>query len=730
MSVDAFLKELGELRMRAGNPSLGVLSRRTGIPRSTLFDALNPKRVTLPPWQTVSALVAALGASPPERERVAEAWREAALPRPGRLPPAPSGFTGREAELAKLDHAIGAVSVISGAGGMGKTWLALRWAQQRAESFPDGGLYLDLRGFDPTAEPTDPAAALGSLLRALGVPPQAIPPHPDAQAGLYRTILAGKRMLVLLDNARDTAQVAPLLPGGPHTTVLITSRHRLPGLVATHGAVPVTLGPLTEAEAHSLLAQRIGPQRLTAEPEAARALLKMCDGLPLALGLVATAARNKPLARLAAPITGAIDHHRPDHARPPAARHAGESENPQLHTGIRGVLDSSLRALTGPARSLFGLLALMPGPDIGLAGAGALAGTPIRAQLRELDNAHLVEEYAPGRFRLHDLVRQHAVRDLEPDLPALRRLLDYYLDAARANNRILEPFATEAQGRTVAKAWFDTEWACLLAAVAAARRQGWDRLALELSEALHLREFHQPGAADIDRGAVELARGLHDRAALGRALRNLGRTLMLHIEFDPAFACLDEALAVFEKAGDTLERAVTEHTLAWAWDRRRDAVAAMEHGARSLSLLEGLDHPLWTARVLNAVGWYHSNLREFDAAESCCRQALELCRRHGFAELESYVWHSIGVNHLNAGRHRQALTYLNACLERGRLVDSWLIEPTCLLFVGNAHLALGERRAARQAWMRARQILRSQHRLEEVGQADAKLRLLSHQAAR
>jgi tetratricopeptide (TPR) repeat protein len=134
---------------------------------------------------------------------------------------------------------------------------------------------------------------------------------------------------------------------------------------------------------------------------------------------------------------------------------------------------------------------------------------------------------------------------------------------------------------------------------------------------------------------------------------------------------------------------------------------------------------LWTARVLNAVGWYHSHLKDYDQAERLCRQALELCRRHGFLELESYVWHSIGVNHFNAGRHRQALTYLNACLERGRLVDSWLIEPTCLLFVGNAHLALGERRAARQAWLRARQILRSQHRLEEVGQAEAKLRLLS-----
>ncbi|MFL6120012.1 BTAD domain-containing putative transcriptional regulator [Actinophytocola sp.] len=339
---------------------------------------------------------------------------------PRQLPAAPWPFTGRGAELdslsARLDSAAGTtvISAIGGGGGIGKTSLALHWAHRHADRFPDGQLFVNLRGFDPSGAPTAPAAALSGFLIALGVTD--VPADVDARVGLYRSLVAGRKMLVLLDNAADTNQVVPLLPGSATVTTLVTSRHPLTGLLACHGATAVPLDVLSDAEALELLAARLGPDRLAAEPEAVAELVEHCGGLPLALGIVAArvlASPRTPLAQLAAQL------------RSPTTR-LDCLDTGDAGLDLRTVFGLSYRDLTPDTTRLACLIALAPGPDISASAASALIGRDAGPMLRELETAHLISQSAPGRYRMHSLVRTDA-RERAAALPvddALRRLID------------------------------------------------------------------------------------------------------------------------------------------------------------------------------------------------------------------------------------------------------------------------------------------------------------------
>jgi DNA-binding SARP family transcriptional activator len=316
---------------------------------------------------------------------------------PRQLPPISRYFAGRTAELNALDALLdqvapdgGAVviSAIGGTAGVGKTALALHWAHRVAARFPDGQLYVNLRGFDPSGTPVPPADAIRGFLDALQVPPAAIPADPQAQAGLYRSLLATRRFLIVLDNARHAQQVRPLVPGAPGCLVVVTSRSRLTGLVASEGAYALTLDLLTEAEASELLAQRLGGRRLADEPEARSELIRLCARLPLALSITTARAAMDPDLSLAA-----------------VAAELREARLDALTTGevamdVRAVLSWSCQNLSGPGAQMFRLLAVHPGPDIGAAAAASLAGLPLpqaRTVLAELTGAHLIEETAPGR---------------------------------------------------------------------------------------------------------------------------------------------------------------------------------------------------------------------------------------------------------------------------------------------------------------------------------------------
>ncbi|MFI0941922.1 tetratricopeptide repeat protein [Streptomyces sp. NPDC021020] len=436
------------------------LAARTGWSQTAIAEYFTAR--TLPPTDRLDGLLELLGATPAEqralataRDRVEETARRARGrggggppaadgpgPAPRQLPSAPRLFTGRARELALLDAALdehsGGICAIGGMGGIGKTWLALHWAHTRRDCFPDGELHADLRGFDPTGQPVDPAAAVRAFLAALGVAPASVPAAPEAQLALYRGLTAGRRMLVLLDNALDTAQAAPLLPGGSGCTVLVTSRRRLTGLVAAHGARPVALGELPADDAREVLARRLGRARLHAEPRAAADLVACCAGLPLALGVAAACAATHPDLPLAA-LAGDLR----DDARRLDALDGGEPR-----ADLRAVLSWSGRALSREAARGFGLLGTAPGPDLTPAAAAHLLDLPppaARALLRELDHAHLVQRHAPERYRMHDLLRLHATEQARTHHPpperraAIRRLIDFHTEAACAAARLLAP---------------------------------------------------------------------------------------------------------------------------------------------------------------------------------------------------------------------------------------------------------------------------------------------------
>jgi NB-ARC domain/Helix-turn-helix domain len=349
---------------------------------------------------------------------------------PRQLPSATPHFAGRAAEFTALTRvlmaagAAPAVSAIVGAAGVGKTTLAVHWAHQVADQFPDGQLYVDLGGCGPSGDAIPPAEAIRGFLCAIGVRPALIPATTQAQTGLYRSLLAGRRVLIVLDNARDPGQVRPLLPGGAACLVLVTSRNQLTGLVAADGACPVFLDTLTHEESCELLALRLGAERLAREPQAAGELARLCAGLPLALSVVAARAVAAPaqtLEELAAELRV-------------GSRLLDVMDTGEAATSLRSMLSCSYQELSDPARRMFRLLSVYPGPDLTAAAAASLADIPVepaRTLLHELAHCHLVTEHSPGRFAFHGILRAHAAEraraeDSEPERrAALHRVLDY-----------------------------------------------------------------------------------------------------------------------------------------------------------------------------------------------------------------------------------------------------------------------------------------------------------------
>ena len=317
------------------------------------------------------------------------------------------------------------ISAIGGLAGIGKTALAIQWAHQIADRFPDGQLYVNLRGYDPSLPPMPAAEAVRLLLDAFGIPAGQIPASTEAQAGLYRSVLAGKKVLIVADNAASAAQVRPLLPGSGGSLVVVTSRSKLEGLVATDGAVPLWLDVLTSAEACDLLARVLGADRIGAEPEAASQVIELCGRLPLALAITAARAATRPqlpLAVLAAELADAA-------GRLDALQAGGDPL-----ASVRAALDSSYLQLSADAARLFRLLGLHPGPDVSAPAAAGLAGLPghmAARQLAELTGASLIARDVAGRYALHDLVRLYAAeqaarRDSDADREsATCRMLDH-----------------------------------------------------------------------------------------------------------------------------------------------------------------------------------------------------------------------------------------------------------------------------------------------------------------
>ncbi|HEY3611752.1 MAG TPA: BTAD domain-containing putative transcriptional regulator [Pseudonocardiaceae bacterium] len=659
----------------------------------------------------------------------AAAPRPARLPRPRQLPAPPRLFTGRTAELAALTDMLDAqagttmaISAIGGTGGIGKTWLALQWAHLHVDRFPDGQLHVDLRGFDPAGQPMSPATAIRGFLDALGV--DTVPTDLNAQVGMYRSLVADKRMLIMLDNAADTAQVTPLLPGSATCVALVTSRRRLTGLLTGHGAHALDLDVLAAAESRELLARYLGADRLAAHPTAVRELLSLCAGLPLAISIIAahaTAHPDFPLSALADALTG--------QASPLDALDGGDPQ-----TNLRAVLSWSYQALSPDAATVFGPLGLVPGPDIGLHAAASLTALdPGRTStlLRELENAYLLQQPNPGRYRMHDLVRRYAADRADSGADGLRRLVDHYLRTASAGDRLLDRHRPPIElgdavpgARTetlpdeaAAMAWFTAEHPNLLATQRVAAERHWYAPAWQLAwttDTFHWRRGHTDGALTAWTTGLAATQEQDDPANQILARRRLGHACAVAGMHAQALAHLYAALTLAESAGDVAAQAHAHHSLAWAWEQQGDDQQALAHSSRALPLYQTLDRPVWQARELNAVGWYSARVGDYEQARAHCAAALALFRRHASRPGEANTLDSLGYIGSQLGHHAEAKEYYAQALDVLHDLGHTYQEAATLDRLGHTHTALGEDGEARTAWQRALALYEAQDRTADA----------------
>jgi DNA-binding SARP family transcriptional activator len=652
-------------------------------------------------------------------------------PVPRQLPPAVRHFAGRAGALRILTDLISdaaapggtvVISAIDGTAGIGKTALAVHWAHQVAQRFPGGQLYVNLRGFDPGGPPLATTEAIRGFLEAFGVPAAQIPSGLEARAARYRSTLAGRRVLVVLDNARDAGQVRPLLPGSPGCLVVVTSRTQLLSLVAAEGAHPLTLDLLTMPESRELLIRRLGAGRVSREQRAADELIGLCARLPLALNIVAARAASEP-ARPLADLAGQLGdaHRRLD------ILDAGDPV-----TDVRAVFSWSCQHLGAPAARLFGLLGgVHSGPDISVPAAASLAGLPpgqARQALDELTAARLLTEHPAGRFSFHDLLRAYAAEQAQAPgsdtqrRAALCRVLDHYLHTACRAAQLLAPtrdpitlpapqpgtapeaLADDAQ----ALAWLDAEYPVLLAAITVAAGSGLDTYAWQLPWCLSdflSRCGHWQAYADTHDTALAAAQRLDDPDALARIRAELGFAYGLLGSYAGAHTHLEHALDLYTQLGDRAGQANMNISLAhllWRQDRHREA---REYSRRALEISQAEGHQAAQANALNTTGLCSALLGDHHEALAYCQQALDLLRDLGDRFGQAATLDSLGYIHHHLGHHPRALDYY----QQARCLFSDLgdryNEAGTLSGLGDTHLAGGDTDAARACWQQALAIL-------------------------
>jgi DNA-binding SARP family transcriptional activator/tetratricopeptide (TPR) repeat protein len=673
------------------------------------------------PGARLAALHRSLLCGEPDRVPAAPVARLRPAParggtRPAQLPPAVPGFAGREAELAALDELLAAVPdsssvvVISGTAGVGKTSLAVHWAHGVRSRFPDGQLYVNLRGFHQDGQVVEPARAVRGFLAALGVPARELPVDPDALHALYRSVLVDRRMLVVLDNARDADQVRPLLPGTPGIPVVVTSRDRLTPLLVTDGARPLPLDLLTQAQAGQLLARRLGADRVGAEPAAVDRIVTACARLPLALSIIAARARETafPLAAMADELS--------DTSGRLAALDAGDPV-----TRIRAVFSWSYDALPAPARRLFRLLGLHPGPDYSIAAAASLAGDPRADRLLiELARASLLTEHAPGRYACHDLLAAYATELAHRTDPAaeraaaLTRLLDHLAHTAHAADRLLHPgraairvpltppaagaAARELPDAAAARDWLAAEHAVLLAAVRRSQEAGAPARTFQLVWGLttHLtRRGDWADLADGWRAAVAAAGQLGDGAAAVHAHKERARGCIQIGDFDEAAAHLAHALRMSNESGDQVEQGGIHLARGMLHYRREEIRPALHESTQAFLAFTRAAHRPGQGAALNDSGWYHVLLGDYPAALDCCRRALACYRDDGNRVGEANVWDSIGYAQHHLGGYADAMRAYQKSLELFRALGDRYAEARTLIHLADTQRATGDRDAAR-----------------------------------
>jgi DNA-binding SARP family transcriptional activator/tetratricopeptide (TPR) repeat protein len=675
----------------------------------------------------------------------------AAVPR--ELPAGVGHFTGRTRELAALSGLLDApgvpvggtlvISAIGGTAGVGKTALAVHWAHQAARRFPDGQLYVNLHGYDP-AQPVTAADALAGFLRSLGVADQDLPAEEADRAARYRSLLAGRRMLVVLDNAGSAEQVRPLLPGDPACAVVVTSRDALTGLVARDGARRLDLDLLPLHDAVGLLRALIGV-RVDADPAAAALLASQCCRLPLALRIAAELAIARPATPLADLVGELSDRQR--------RLDLLDAEGDPRST-VRVVFSWSCLHLDSDAARAFRLLGVHPGPDLDPYAAAALIGVTLeqaRRLLGQLARAHLIQPATPGRYGLHDLLRAYA-RELAQDAEeerhsALTRLFDYYLHTAAGAMDTLHPaerhrrshipvpatLAPPLASPAAARVWLDTELPNLVAVAAHTAEHGWPGhttgLAVILFRYLDIGS-HFAEAAAVQSYALRAARQAGDHAAEATALTSLGAVDMRQGRYQQATRRYEQAVTIFRKTSDRTGEAHAIGNLGAIAHQQGHYQQATGHLQQALALCRQTGDRSGEAQALSHLGLidlrqgrYRSATVHFEQALALCRetgyqsgvihalghlgaidlrqgryqratdnlqQALVLCRETGDRCGEAYVLADLGLAGLRAGRYQQAADHIDQALALCRETGDRTAEAQALNSLGEVFLATGQ----------------------------------------
>jgi tetratricopeptide (TPR) repeat protein/transcriptional regulator with XRE-family HTH domain len=759
---------------KRGNAAGGAARRRLaerrkalGLTQEALADQMGVERTTVVRWERGET-----APLPPIRPKLARALRVpagrleelltpdtpggAGVPR--QLPPAVAGFTGRAAELAALTRILDRVgepgtvviSAIDGTAGVGKTALAIQWAHQVAERFPDGQLYVNLRGYDPD-RPVPPADALAGFLRALGVGGQDIPPEEDERAAGYRSLLAGRRVLVVLDNAGSADQARPLLPGSATCAVVVTSRDSLAGLVARDGAARADLDLLPLPDAVRLLNGLIG-DRAAADPEATQTLAERCCRLPLALRVAAELAAARPSAPLAD-----LARELADQQRLLDLLDAGGDPR----SAVRAVFSWSYQHLDADAVRAFRLAGLHPAADFDPYAVAALANVTLAKANRALGalaKAHLVQPAGPGRYGIHDLLRAYAGEladtcdGADGQHAALTRLVDLYLSTAATAMDTLYPAGRHRRPRVdragtparpvsdaaPARSWLDGERAALTAVIQYAAGHGWPGHATRLSATLgsyFISGGHYPEAIVIFTSARLAARQQGDRAAEGlaanalgvidanqgrnlqatkrylearelfrqagdypgeaRALNNLGS---IHTElgrYQQAIGFFEEGLSAFRRTGDRLGEAMALGNLGHIMGRHghhQQATRLIRQAMRISQEIGDKQHECWTLLGLGDVALMRE---DYEQADDLLRQGLALSRTGGDRINEVRALIRIGDLRRHQGRTDAAAAHLREALAICRELGDHSNEAVALNRLGEVHLAEGRAGDAR-----------------------------------
>jgi DNA-binding SARP family transcriptional activator/tetratricopeptide (TPR) repeat protein len=716
------------------------LRKELGVSPGPRLQELHQRILTADP--SLAGNPAAAGATTPvpaADPAPAEVPAAAPLPvAPAQLPPDTADFTGREEQVKLLCQLLATppdqnrpgavvVSALAGMAGIGKTALAVHVAHRLRDRFPDGQLYVNLQG---ATAPLQPAEVLSRLLRDLGDPDRVIPTGGEERAARYRSLLATRKMLIVLDDAREAAQVRPLLPGSADCAVLVTSRTVLTGLA---GAARLSLDALADDEARDLFSAIVGPPRAIAEPEAVAAVLACCAGLPLAIRIAGSRLASRPawsVAQLAARL---------------ASERSRLAELAVGDLAVRTSFAVSYDALPGngsgdgdtrdgagdaaPAR-VFRLLGLPGMAELSLPAIAALAGRPaeeVATALETLTDAHLLESPAPDRYRLHDLIRSYAAEcaeqaDSRRDRDAaLDRMLSWYGAQTIAAAQTLVPYRefpaiAHDLGRTLgvlaiadreqAFAWFEAEVANLTVATRQASGTGRDDVSVKIAIGtvdFFLRTAHIKVWVSVCQQGVLSAGRLGDDAALSYLLRRLGQAYGEDRRFTDADQCFTEALEIQRRTGDTAEEARTLNSLAVSLSLQGQHEPALQHLRTALDIVGAPDDQQIIATVLNNIGHILCSLKRYEESLENLERALAIGHQFGDGFFVCMIESSIGRVYLDMGGYKEAVEHCQWALaaHHGTTRD----RGEALYTLGCALAFLGQASEAREAWLTALPIL-------------------------